>query len=153
MFYYKTSILLFNCFLFPHIFLHQGKYIIIFSLPLRTGQAYLRYPCLAASTFSAGCIMPLRLRSPRHHAPVFRFFSHYAQGKHTSFVGILAWLPPHFPHTVAYGMCSVPPHIPYPFRCAPGALLRKRCFATLAAASMFPCPSNLLFLKIFFSVR
>ena len=73
MFYYKTSILLFNCFLFPHIFLHQGKYIIIFSLPLRTGQAHLRYPCLAASTFSAGCIMSLRLRSPLHHAPVFCF--------------------------------------------------------------------------------
>ena len=68
----------------------------------------------------------------------FCFLFHYSQGKHTSFVGILAWRPPLFPHTVACGMCSVPPHIPYPFRFAPGALLRKRCFATLARCLHVP---------------
>ena len=68
----------------------------------------------------------------------FRFLSLYAQGKHTSFVGILASLPPRFLYTIAYGMCSVPPHIPYPFRFAPGVLLRKRCSAPLARCLHVP---------------
>ena len=94
--------------------------------------------------------MALRLRSPRHHAPDFCFLFHYTQGKHTSFGGILASLPPLFLHTVAYGMCSVPSHIPYPF-----ASLRERSYASVAlqplpATSTFPCPSNLLFLKFSF---
>ena len=80
--------------------------------------------------------MSLRLRSPLHHAPDFRFFSLYTQGKRT--FGILAWLPQRFLHTVAYGMCSVPPHIPYP-----SASLRERSYASVAphplpAASTFP---------------
>ena len=68
MFYYKTSILLFNCFLFPHIFLHQGKYIIIFSLPLRTGQAYLlrRHPCFTPTTLSPHSRLRNVLRSSAH---------------------------------------------------------------------------------------
>lgn len=58
-----------------------------------------------------------------------------------------------FPLTVAYGMCSVPSHIPYP-----SASLRERSYASVAlqplpAASTFPFPANLLFLKIFFSMR
>ena len=102
---------------------------------------------MTASTFSAGCIMSLRLCSPLHHAPDFCFLFHHTQGKHTSFVGILAWQPPLFLHTVAYGMRSVPPHIPYPFRFAPGTLLRKRCFATLARCLY----ASLLFQFTFFS--
>lgn len=75
------------------------------------------------------------------------------KGKHTSYVGILASIPPRFPYTVAYGICSVPPHIPYL-----SASLRERSYASVAlqplpAASMFPFPVNLLFLKIFFSMR
>ena len=94
--------------------------------------------------FPPSCIMPLRLRSPRHHAPVFRFFSHYAQGKHTSFVGILAWRPPRYLHTVAYGMCSVPSHIPYP-----SASLRERSYASVAPQSL-PLPPRSPTLPIYF---
>lgn len=147
MFCRKTSALLCNCFLFSHFYLHQAKtYHHISPFPLRAIK-------LTSCHISAGRIMPLQLRSPRHHAPGFRFLLHHIQGKHTPFGGILASLPPHFLYTVAYGMCSVPPHIPYP-----STLLRERSYASVAmqplpAASTFPCPSNLLFLKIFFPMR
>ena len=106
MFYYKTSILLFNCFLFPHIFLHQGKYIIIFSLPLRTGQAYLlrRHPCFTPTTLSPHSRLRNVLRSSAH--------------------------------TVS-------------LRFAPGALLRKRCSATLARCLHVPLPIQFTFSQKF----
>lgn len=68
-------------------------------------------------------------------------------------VDIPASFPPLFSHPVAYGMRSVPPHIPYP-----SALLQERSYASAAlqplpAASTFFVSSHLLFLKIFFSVR
>lgn len=79
--------------------------------------------------------------SPKSVAPAF------------SNISILAPQPPLFPHTVAYGMCSVPPHIPYP-----SASLRERYYASVAlqplpTASTFPFSSHLLYLKIFFSMR
>lgn len=87
---------------------------------------------------SAGCIMPLRLRSPRHHAAIFVFSASTHRASIPPYVGILAWRPPHYLYTVAYGMCSVPPHIPYP-----SASLRECSYASVAlqplpAASTFP---------------
>lgn len=95
----------------------------------------------------ADYIMPLQLLSPRHYATTFVFSASTYKTSIPPYVGILASQPPHFLHTVAYGMCSVPPHIPYPFRFAPGALLRKRCFASLARCLYV----SLLFQFTFFS--
>ena len=149
MFYYKTSILLFNCFLFPYIFLHQGKYIIIFSLPLRTGQAHLRYPCLAASTFSAGCIMSLRLSSPLHHAPVFQFSlplrtgQAYLLRRHPCFTPTTL-----SPHSRLRNVLRSSAHT-VSLRFALGELLRKRCSATLARCLHVPLPIQFTFSQKF----
>ena len=154
MFYYKTSILLFNCFLFPHIFLHQGKYIIIFSLPLRTGQAHLRYPCLAASTFSAGCIMSLRLRSPLHHAPDFPFSlplhtgQAYLLRRHPCFTPTTL-----SPHSRLRNVLRSSAHTASLTLCSGSALTQALLCNPCPLPPRSPCHANLLFLKIFFFVQ
>lgn len=147
MFYYKTSVPLCNCFLFPYFYLfHWKTYRQLFFFPAQTVK-------LISRRISAGCIMPLRLRSPRHHAPEFTFPFHYAQRQ--------AYLLRRYP-------CPVPTTLSPPsrlrnvlrssahtvsLRFAPGALFCKRCFAALAHCHhvfhFFP----FTFFKIFFSVR
>ena len=133
MFYYKTSVLLCNCFLFPYFYLLQRKtYHQSFSSPIQTLKLIPRH-------ISAGYIMPLRLRSPRHHAPDSIFLPHYAPGKHTSLHRYPCFAPttlsPHsrlrnvlrsFAHTVSLPLrsgsaltqalpcspCPPPPHSP-----------------------------------------
>ena len=95
-----------------------------FSSPIWTKKLPTTY------RLAASCRSGSALRDIMHLISVFSSTTHRASIP--PYVGILAWRPPHYLYTVAYGMCSVPPHIPYPFRFAPGALLRKRCFATLA---------------------
>lgn len=142
-FYYKTSILLCNCFLFPYFYLLQSQiHHRLFTSPVQTIKSISHH-------ISAGCIMTLRLRSPRHHAPDFRFLSHYTQGRHTSFGGILASLPPRFP-TQPLTACA-------PFLRTyriPSASLRERSYASVApqplpAASTFPLPFQSTFSQNF----
>lgn len=111
--------------------------MIIYILKLCFLQTRQPYPNIYILIFHqvASCRSGSALRSIMHL--IFRFLSLHTQGKHT--FGILASLPPRFLHTVAYGMCSVPPHIPYP-----SASLRERSYASVAlqplpAASTFPC--------------
>ena len=143
MFYYKTSVLLCNCFLFPYFYLLQRKtYHQSFSSPIQTLKLIPRH-------ISAGYIMPLRLRSPRHHAPDSIFLPHYAPGKHTSLHRYPCFAPttlsPHsrlrnvlrsFAHTVS-------------LRFAPGTLLRKRCLATLARRLHVSIPCQFTFSQNF----
>ena len=110
--------------------------MIIYILKLCFLQTRQPYPNIYILIFHqvASCRSGSALRSIMHL--IFRFLSLHTQGKHT--FGILASLPPRFLHTVAYGMCSVPPHIPYP-----SASLRERSYASVAlqplpAASTFP---------------
>ena len=155
MFYYQTSILLFNCFLFPHIFLHQRKYIIIFSLPLRTGQAYLLWRYLAwlyplfrqAASWSSG----FALRSIMHLIPVFSFTTHRASIP-PSAASLLDSL--HSFSTQSLTECA-----PFlrTYRIPPlrsgSALTQALLCNPCPSASTFPFSSHLLFLKIFFSMR
>lgn len=126
MFYYKTSVPLCNCFLFPYFYLfHWKTYRQLFFFPAQTVKRIFRH-------IPAGCMMPLRLRSPRHHAPDFTFPFHYAQRQ--------AYLLRRYP-------CSSPATLSPPSRLrhalrsyahtvslrpAPGTLLCKRCLAALA---------------------
>lgn len=152
MFYYKLFTPLCNCFLFPcSHFKHLKIYHLIFSIGITSLTFYFFY--WNTSTFFTGCTMPLRLRSPLHRAAIHVFPAATHKGRHISSVDIPASLPPRFPHTVAYGMCSVPPHIPYP-----AASLRERSYASAAslplpAATTFLFPFPLHFLKIFFPMR
>ena len=150
MFYYKLFTPLCNCFLFPcSHFKHLKIYHLIFSIGITPLTFYYFTGIPQCFLLAAPCRSGSALRSIMHL--IFRFLSLHTQGKHT--FGILASLPPRFLHTVAYGMCSVPPHIPYP-----SASLRERSYASVAlqplpATSTFPFSSHLLFLKIFFSMR
>lgn len=150
MFCHKTSFLLSTVFYF-HTFICIGKNISSYFLFHHTGQAYLlrRHPCFTASTFSAGHIMSLRLRSPLHHAPDFPFSLPYAQGKHTSLRRYPCFTPTTLsPHSRLRNVLRSSAHT-VSLRFAPGALLRKRCFATLARYLHVPLPIQFTFSQNF----
>lgn len=101
-----------------------------FSSPIWTKKLPTTY------RLAASCRSGSALRDIMHLISVFSSTTHRASIP--PYVGILAWRPPHYLYTVAYGMCSVPPHIPYP-----SASLRECSYASVAlqplpAASTFP---------------